>query len=148
MRFAMINSKKGDSVMSIVNSWNFTRTVIDWDKFARATHNQYRVVSSRPYKDKKGVLPDGVSLTLQIIKDDFDYGVDKNGNPRENNLFQNFDVTVLNNKIDATKGDMVQLLDFDAEHSYVINFDLLLRFKNAKVVKPNLATQSVVRPHA
>ena len=140
--------RSGDSVMSIVNSWNFTRTVIDWDKFARATHNQYRVVSSRPYKDKKGVLPDGVSLTLQIIKDDFDYGVDKNGNPRENNLFQNFDVTVLNNKIDATKGDMVQLLDFDAEHSYVINFDLLLRFKNAKVVKPNLATQSVVRPHA
>ena len=134
--------------MSIVNSWNFTRTVIDWDKFARATHNQYRVVSSRPYKDKKGVLPDGVSLTLQIIKDDFDYGVDKNGNPRENNLFQNFDVTVLNNKIDATKGDMVQLLDFDAEHSYVINFDLLLRFKNAKVVKLNLAIQSVVRPHA
>ena len=134
--------------MSIVNSWHFTRTVIDWEKFAQATHNQYRVVSSRPYKDKKGVLPDGVSLTLQVIKDDFDYGVDKEGNSRENNLFQNFDVTVLNDKIDAKKGDMVQLLNFDAEHSYVINFDLLLRFKDAKVLKPAPPAQGVVRPNA
>ncbi|MBQ2884811.1 MAG: hypothetical protein IJE43_13710 [Alphaproteobacteria bacterium] len=88
--------------MSIINSWNFTRTVIDWEKFSQATHNQYRVVSSRPYVDKKGVLPNGVNLTLQVIKDDFDYGVDKEGKPRENNLFQNFDVTVLNNNFNIT----------------------------------------------
>lgn len=74
--------------MGIVNSWNFTKTVIDWDKFAQATHNQYRVVSSRPYKDKKGNLPDGISLTLQVIKDDFDYGVDKEGNPSKNGYFK------------------------------------------------------------
>ena len=37
--------------MSIANSWNFIRTLFDWDKFAKVTHNQYRVVSSRPYKD-------------------------------------------------------------------------------------------------
>lgn len=110
--------------MSIANSWNFIRTLFDWDKFAKVTHNQYRVVSSRPYKDKKGILPDGVSLTLQVIKDDFDYGVDKDGKQRENNLYQNFDVTVLNNKIDVKKGDIVQLLDFDESHSYVINFDV------------------------
>ena len=36
--------------MSIANSWNFIRTLFDWDKFAKVTHNQYRVVSSRPYK--------------------------------------------------------------------------------------------------
>lgn len=138
----------GGGNMSIANSWNFTRTVIDWDKFAQATHNQYKVVSSRPYKDKKGILPDGVSLTLQVVKDDFDYGVDKDGNSRENNLFQNFDVTVLNEKIDAKKGDMIQLLDFDEEHSYVIGFDMLLRFKDAKVLKPIPAAQGVARPNA
>lgn len=82
--------------MSIVNSWNFTKTIFDWEKFARATQNQYRVVSERAYKDKKGKLPDGVNLTLQVVKDDFDYGKDKEGNPRESNLYQNFDVTVLN----------------------------------------------------
>lgn len=134
--------------MSIINSWNFTRTVIEWEKFAQATHNQYRVVSSRPYKDKKGVLPDGISLTLQVIKDDFDYGVDKDGNPRENNLFQNFDVTVLNNKIDVKKGDIVQLLNFDEEHSFAIDFNLLLRFKDAKVLKPVSTAQGVARPNA
>lgn len=134
--------------MSIVNSWFFTRTVIDWEKFAKATHNQYKVVSSKPYADKKGVLPNGVSLTLQIIKDDFDYGVDKNGNPRENNLYQNFDATVLNDKIDAKKGDMIQLLNFDSEHSYAINFDMLLRFKDAKVLRPQTSVQGGVRPNA
>ena len=76
------------------------------------------VVSARPYVDKKGKLPNGVSLTLQVVNDDFDYGVDKEGKPRENNLFQNFDATVLNDKIDVKKGDMVRLLGFDAENSY------------------------------
>lgn len=134
--------------MSIVNSWNFTKTVFEWDKFAEATHNQYRVVSSRPYKDKKGILPDGIALTLQVTQDDFNYGADKDGNPRENNLFQNFDVTVLNNKIDVKKGDVIQLLDFDAVHSFVINFDLILRFKDAKVLKPASPAQGVARPNA
>lgn len=134
--------------MSIINAWNFTRTVIDWEKFSQATHNQYRVVSTRPYADKKGVLPNGVTLTLQVIKDDFDYGVDKEGKPRENNLFQNFDVTVLNDKVDAKKGDMVQLLNFDAEHSFVIDFNMYLRFKDAKVLRPQTPVQGVARPNA
>lgn len=134
--------------MSIINAWNFTRTVIDWEKFSQATHNQYRVVSSRPYVDKKGVLPNGVNLTLQVIKDDFDYGVDKEGKPRENNLFQNFDVTILNDKVVAKKGDMVQLLDFDAEHSFVIDFNMLLRFKDARVLKPQSPVQGLVKANA
>jgi len=134
--------------MSIINSWFFTKTVIEWPVFEQATHNQYRVVSVRPYIDKKGKLPNGTSLTLQVIKDDFDYGVDKEGKPRENNLFQNFDATVLNDKIDVKKGDMVQLLGFDAENSYVIGFDMLLRFKDAKVLHPQTPSQGVVKPNA
>lgn len=122
--------------MSLVNTWFFTKTIVDWDKIAKAMHNQFRVVSSRPYVDKKGLLPDGVSLTLMVMKDDFDYGVDKNGQQRENNLYQNFDVTVLNRKHDIKKGDVVRLLDFDEEHSYAINFDLLLRFKDVEILQP------------
>ena len=40
-------------------------------------------------------LYDGYTLTLQIMQDNFDYGTDKNGNPRENNVLQDFDATVL-----------------------------------------------------
>lgn len=121
--------------MSLINTFLFTRTVIDWDKIAKATRNQYRVVSARPYEDKKGVLPNGFNLTLTVLADDFDYGVDKNNVPRENNLYQNFDVTVLNRNTPVQKGDIVSLLDFDEEHSFVIGFDMLLRFKNYEVVR-------------
>ena len=130
--------------MRIANAWLFSHVEIDWDKFAEGTHNQYRVVSSRPYVDKKGELPNGVNLTLQVLEDDTDYGVDKNGKPRENNLFQNFDVTVLNDKVNVKKGDMVQLLQFDAEHSYYINFNMILRFRDAKVLRPQQAPAQVV----
>ncbi len=122
--------------MSIVNSFKFTKTIFESEKFLTATHNQYRVASVRPYTDKKGVLPEGLNLTLTVMKDDMDYGVDKNGNPRENNVYQNFDVTVLNRSHEVKKGDYVRLIDFDDEHSYVLGFDLLLRFKDCEVLQP------------
>ncbi len=121
--------------MAIVNNWVFTKTSIEWEKFISATKNQYKVVSVRNYRDKKGNLPDGVSLTLQVIKDDYDYGVDKNGNQRETNLFQNFDVTVLNDSVQVVKGDYVALEGFIPEYSFVIGFDMILRFKSLKVLK-------------
>lgn len=123
--------------MSLTNTWFFTKTIINWDAIAKATHNQYRVVSVRPYVDKKGKLPEGLSLSLMVLKDDFDYGADKNGKPRENNELHNFDVTILNRKHDIKKGDIVQLLDFDSENSFAIGFDLLLRFKDIKVLQPS-----------
>lgn len=121
--------------MALINTWSFVSTVIDWDKIAQATHNQYRVVSVRPYEDKKGKLPDGLTLTLMVIKDDFDYGVDKNGKKRETNLFQNFDATILNRRHSPEKGDVVKLIDFDPENSYAIGFDLLLRFRDLEIIR-------------
>lgn len=97
--------------------------------------NVFGYVTERPYRDKKGILPDGVTVTLNIQKDDGDYGIDKNtGKPRSTNLGQNFDVTILNGKTstDFKFGDKVSLVDFDQEHSYVMGFDLLLRFKDIK----------------
>jgi len=127
--------------MSLANAWCYTKTVIDWPKFEQATHNQYRVVSCRPYSDKKGVLPDGISLTLQVVKDDYDYGVNKEGKARENNIYQNFDVTVLSRSTAVKKGDFVQLLDFDSEHSFAIGFDLILRFRGMKVLQIQAGTK-------
>ena len=122
--------------MALINTWNFVKTVILWDVIAQATFNQYRVVSARPYVDKKGKLPEGLTLTLMVLKDKHDYGVDKNGMPRENNVYQNFDATVLNRKHQIKKGDVIRLLDFDEENSYAIGFDLLLRFRDCEIVQP------------
>lgn len=122
--------------MALINSWFFTRTIIEWNKIASATHNQYRVASVRPYVDKKGVLPEGYSLTVTVMKDDFDYGLDKNGMPRENNVYQNFDVTVLSRAQDVKKGDIISLEGFDEENSFAIGFDMLLRFRGLKVLQP------------
>ena len=123
--------------MSLINTWFFTKTIINWDAIAQATHNQYRVVSCRPYVDKKQILPEGITLTLQVLYDDFDYGNDKQGVPRENNIFQTFDVTVLNKNHNIKKGDYISLIGFDAEHSFAIGFDMLLRFKDLKVLQPS-----------
>lgn len=119
--------------MSLINTFMFTRTVIDWPKLEQATGNKYRVVTSRPYRDKKGILPDGTTMTLTVLADNMDYGVNKEGKPRDNNLYQNFEVTVFKT-VEVEKGDMVKLLDFDADHSYAIGFDLLLRFKDCQVL--------------
>jgi len=127
--------------MSLINTWYFTKTIINWATIEKATHNQYRVVSVRPYVDKKGSLPDGYLVTLMVLKDDFNYGVDKNGNLRESNLYQNFEATILSKKQVIKKGDIVRLLEFDAEHSFAINFDLILRFKDFEIVPPSGTTK-------
>ena len=132
--------------MALINTWFFTKTVIDWEIIAKATHNQFRVASVRPYVDKKGLLPDGYTLTLTVLQDDFDYGVDKSGVPRENNVYQNFDVTVLTRKHDVKKGDIVRLLDFVPDHSFAINFDMILRFKNLEIIQKPAA--QAVKPNA
>lgn len=116
--------------MPIINTHEFTETVIRADKLLECTGNEYKVVSARPYVDKKGVLPDGYTLTLKILHDTLDYGFDKEGKQRENNEEQNFDVTVLSRHTPLHKGDYVALKDFDEEHSFAIGFDLILRFRD------------------
>lgn len=120
--------------MALSNAYMFQKTLIEWETMEKAFRNQFRVVSARPYTDKKGILPEGYNLTLMVLHDDFDYGVDKNGVKRENNTFQNFDVTVLSRKAAVKKGDMIRLMDFDPDHSYVIGYDMLLRFKDYELI--------------
>ncbi|MFK3988368.1 hypothetical protein [Exiguobacterium mexicanum] len=128
--------------MPIANAWVFTETQFKADDFLTQTHNTYKLVSQRPYVSKKDPDEKGISLTLLIVKDDTDYGVDKKtGLKRDNNTLNTFDVTVLNGKdrIDAQKGDFVSLIGFDQEKSFVIGFDLILRFKD--VEKINVQTK-------
>lgn len=127
---------KGDDIMSIINSWVFKRTIIDINKFLTATGNQFKVISSKPYSDKKGKLEDGFTYTLTILKDDLDYGCDKNGEHRDNNVGQNFDVTILNRNRRAVKGDIIRLKDFDEENSFALDFSFILRFKDYELLKP------------
>ena len=81
---------------------------------------------------------DGVIVTLLILDDKTDYGVDKRtGKPRESNALETFEATILTGEttIDLTKGDLVSLQDFDMANSYVIGFDLIMRFRGIKKIK-------------
>lgn len=122
--------------MPLANTYVYTETKINIEKLLKAFRNQFRVVTSRLYEDKKGNLPDGYVYTLLVLHDDLDYGVDKQGKPRDNNQYQTFDVTVLSRDHVAKKGDTVQLIGYDSEHSYAIGFDLLLRFRDIKILQP------------
>jgi len=128
--------------MPINNAWVFTETKFKADEFLKKTHNLYKLASQRPYTNKKDPNETGVFINLLVVKDDTDYGYDKKtGMKRDDNTLSNFGVTILNGKdhVDIQKGDFVRLVDFVPEKSFVIGFDLLLRFKN--VEKVNVQTK-------
>src|SRR5699024_12751968 len=123
--------------MPISNAWVFTETRFKAEEFLANTKNIYRFVSQRPYASKNNPEDVGVTITLLIIKDSTDYGFDKKtGLKRDNNTLNSFDVTILNGKesLDLNKGDEVKLIDFIPEKSFVIGFDLILRFKVVKKI--------------
>ncbi|MEK3936937.1 MULTISPECIES: hypothetical protein [Sporosarcina] len=123
--------------MPIANAWVFTETKFKAEEFLKNTGNMYRLVSQRPYISKKDPDEKGITLTLSITKDETEYGIDKKtGMKRDNNILNTFDVTVLNGKerIEVSKGEYVRLIDFINEKSFVIGFDLILRFKNVEKI--------------
>lgn len=128
--------------MPITNAWVFTETKFKADEFLTNTGNMYRLVSQRPYASKKDPTEKGVTLRLLITKDVTDYGSDKKtGLKRDSNTLNNFDVTILNGKehINVQKGEYVRLIDFLHEKSFVIGFDVVLRFRD--VEKINVQTK-------
>lgn len=120
--------------MAIQNSWFFTKTLFDAGLFLKVTGNEFMFVSAKPYQSKKNPEDKGTTLTLSIIHDNADYGVDKNGHKRDNNVLNTFEVTILNGQpeVPLKKGEKVSLVGFIPEKSYVIGFDLLLRFKDVR----------------
>lgn len=120
--------------MSIVHPWMYTRTTFDSNDFKKATRNLYQFVGQKPYQSKKHPEDKGVTVTLLILHDDKDYGVDKNGNKRDNNVLNTFDATILNGEtvLPFKKGDKVSLGNLVPEKTFVIGFDLLLRFDSIR----------------
>jgi len=116
--------------MAIQNSWVYTQTTFNAEDFLKATRNVYQFVSQKPFQSKKNPEDKGVTVTLLVIHDDKDYGTDKNGRKRENNVLNTFEVTILNGKAELPfkKGEKVALVGFLPEKSFVIGFDVLLRF--------------------
>lgn len=122
--------------MALQNIWKYTKTIVDIDALKNATRNEFKFVSQKPYQSKKNPEDRGVLITLLVLHDDMDYGVDKNGNKRDNNVLNTFDVTILNGGtlLPLKKGDRVALGKFIPEKSYAIGFDLLLRFEDVKKI--------------
>lgn len=123
--------------MALQNTFAFTQTMININNFLKNTGNQYSYVSQRPYQSKKDLSERGVNLTLLVLKDSTDYGMDKSGRKRDTNQFNSFDVTILNGEsyLDLKKGDNVSLIGFIEDRSFAIGFDLILRFKGVKKVE-------------
>jgi len=126
--------------MPIANAWVFTETTFKAEEFLKNTHNLFRLVSQRPYISKKDPSESGITFTLLITQDDTEYGINKtSGLERDNNILNTFDVTVLNNKtsIDVQKGDYLRLINYIPEKSFIIDFDLILRFEGIEKVDVN-----------
>lgn len=122
--------------MSIQNGHRFTAQIIDWDKMNEAFGGEYRVLARKPYSDSKGRYPDGWTFTLQIQRDSFDYGTDRNGNQIYDNAGQTFDATVFARAAGEgiDRGDMVKLTGFRQDASYFIDYSFILRFEGIEKV--------------
>lgn len=123
----------------------YVHQVIDAQQMLTDFGNTFMVVSSKPFKGKpeKG-LAAGSSFTLQVMKDDSAPRYDKDGQLKDNNLFESFDVTIpgLAYPSDIRKGDKVRLGNFMSEVSYYIDFKLILRFDGISKLQSKPSTQS------
>lgn len=120
------------------NQNKLLRLCVDVSALLNNTQNQYCVVTQRPYvKEKDGVETKGTTLTLSVLYDDTDYGTDpKTGEVIESNVYETFDVTILNGetRLPLKKGDIIALKNFDKEHSYCIEYNYILRFKGYEIL--------------
>lgn len=121
----------------MINTYKFYKKIVLGELFLKNTGNRYRFVNQKTYK-KDGEIK-GVKLTLRILKDDTDYGVEEDGSPRGNNIGENFEVTILNGKpkADLEKEDVVALIGFREDDSFVFDdgFKLLMRFDDYKKIE-------------
>lgn len=121
----------------IKNAYRYVKTVVDGKRILLDLKNCFRVVSSRQSKGspKKGIEP-GTTITLQITEDISEPIYDKEtGEVKDNNVFETFDVTIVGKTdLGLKKGDLVALEGFLPEISYYINFNLILRFSDVRVL--------------
>jgi hypothetical protein len=131
----IFNIIKLKEVKTMAIKRKYQKTAVLGEQFLRDTGNQYIVVSVRNYVDKKGRLPDGVQMTLQITEDHSQYPATE-----DDMVLETFDVTVLTgtHNVGLVKGDRVSLHDFLPDNSYYIDFNYILRFGGVKkIADPN-----------
>lgn len=111
----------------------YVRTLINWEGMDKDWGGSYVFVSQRPYKGKPeaGLAP-GATVTLQIMQDAHDHGVDKSGRQRDNNALETFSATIVGYTypLPFSKGDKVKLGGFLPDASYYIDYSLILRFNS------------------
>jgi len=112
----------------------FQKNIVLGNELLTAIGNQLRVVSYRKYTDKKGILPDGITFTLQILHDNTKYELDKDGNMPHDMVYETFEATVLtgSHSVDVEKGDIIALTGFREDVSFYINYSYILRFDGYK----------------
>lgn len=127
----------------IRNGYQYVQTNILMDKFLKDTRNEYRIVGQRAYKGKpEANLDPGTTFTLMIMHDDSEPIFDKKtGVQKDNNTFENFDVTVPGCKYPAPfkKGDFVRLDGFMEDVSYYVDYSFILRFRKIEKIAPQNA---------
>ena len=120
------------------DGYQYTQTLFDDEKFKQTTENVYKVQDVQPYNDKKGKLPDGVKLTLTILKDHLPHKESEvDGFETMDNVGTNFDVTVLSRDVIPKRGQFVRLGEIDQDNTFIIKFDFILRYKSIQVVNVN-----------
>lgn len=119
------------------NSKFFTKEIVLGDELLKSFRNIFKVVTVKKFVSKSGKLPEALKLRVTVLYDDKDYGIDKaTGEKRFDNVGQNMDVYILNMNHNVKRGDYVSLKGFDAETSFVADFDLWMFFKDLEVVAP------------
>lgn len=115
----------------MLNVSPYIKTLINWEGMDKDWGGSYTFVSQRPYKGKpEAGLATGATVTLQIMQDAHDHGVDKSGRPRDNNTLETFSATIVGcpYPLPYAKGDKVKLSGFLPDASYYIDYSLILRF--------------------
>lgn len=123
---------------------DMTNYVINMDRFLQDTENTFRVIRVTPYNGKpENNIPAGSNFNLQVLKDNSKPRINKKtGLPVDDNVGENFDVTVPGHAFPSQikKGDIVALQDFLPDISYYFNRTLILRFGSIKLLKPKQAS--------
>ena len=129
-----------------MNASPYIKTIIDWARMDKDWGGFYTFVGQRAYKGKpeSGLAP-GATVTLQIMQDAHDHGVDKSGRPRDNNALETFSATIVGctYPLPLAKGDKVKLGGFLPDSSYYIDFSLILRFSSIEKVQQPVTSVGV-----
>lgn len=106
----------------------------DGERFLKDTRNEYMMVDQRPYpgkiaEDGKVLIPSGAKAKLLILHDDGGV-VDRNTGEIRDNELETIEVTIVgvDYPLPFEKKSKVRLEGFMPEISFVVGYDLILRF--------------------